>query len=818
LESRLAQVESGRGQVVGIVGEPGLGKSRLLAEFRHRVRGRPCTYLATSCLSYTQGTPYFPLREILWHLWGLTAADPPATLRAKMYRGLAAVELTPEALAPSFLPLVEGPGALELTATPNAQALRDRTIAGLVQLALAGARRRPLVLAVDNLHWSDPSSEEVLTALVERLAGTPLLLLVSYRPGYRLPWVDKSYVAQMSLTPLSPVDSRQVVQATLGPTTVTEALAQALLARAGGNPFFLEEVARAVGDPDAAPWRPSEVPETVQAVVAARLDRLMPATKRLLQVAAVIGKDMPVSLLRAVAEVPEAELVQSLERLQATEFLDEAGGEPDQRYAFRHSLVQEVAYQSLLTPAQQQLHARTAHMLAARCAVTVEPQPERVAHHYTEAGLGEQAIVYWQQAGQRAVRYSAYAEAIRHFTRGLALLTTLPTTAARAQQELEMQLALGPALMATKGQAAPEVEQTYARAWALCAQVGETPLLFPTLRGLCRFYQSRGALPTARELGEQLEQLTQRAAAPTPHLEAHDALGTTLFLLGDYTAARQHLEQGIALTDPAAQRTLVLRHGVAPGVRCLALMAIVLWCLGYPTQAVRRSHEAVTLAQALAHPQSLAYAQHNMAVLYHRRREVPALQAQAETLLSLATAEGFPLFAGHGTLWQGWALAMQGQGEVGLAQMHQGLATVLATGQTSSRPWQLVLVAEAAGHTGQGEAGLRLLAEALTAFEANGRGEALGEAYRLQGVFRLHQPRPDAAQAEACFQQALTMARRQQAKSWELRAALSLSQLWQQQGKRVAAYELLASVYGWFTEGFDTTDLQETKALLETLA
>jgi adenylate cyclase len=278
-----------------------------------------------------------------------------------------------------------------------------------------------------------------------------------------------------------------------------------------------------------------------------------------------------------------------------------------------------------------------------------------------------------------------------------------------------------------------------------------------------------------------------------------------------------HLEQGSVLTDLVAQRTLVLHHSVAPRVRCLVLAALVLWCLGYPTQARQRGHEALTLAHTLAHHQSLAYAQHYAAVLHHRYREVLAVQTQAEALLTLATAQGLPLFVGHGTLWQGWALAMQGQSAAGLAKMHQGRAAVLAMGQELSRPYHLVPLAEAAGHAGQVAEGLCLLAEALTAFEAIGRGDMLTEAYRLQGEFLLRQAIPDAAQAEACFQQALALARRQQAKSWELRAALSLARLWQRQGKRAEAYALLAPIYGWFTEGFDTADLQDAKAVLETL-
>jgi predicted ATPase len=394
----------------------------------------------------------------------------------------------------------------------------------------------------------------------------------------------------------------------------------------------------------------------------------------------------------------------------------------------------------------------------------------------------------------------------------------LPETPVRAQQELALQVALGPALMAIKGFAAREVEQTYARARVLCQQIGDTPQLFPALRGLCRFYQGRGRLPLARELGEHLCRLAQRGAAPTPRLEADDALGTTLFFLGEYADARTHLEQGIALTKPAAQLGLALRHDAVPGVWCLAYVANTLWCLGYPEQAVRRSQEALALAQELAHAYSLAVAQYFAASLYHRRREALAVQVQAESLLTLATEQQFPLYRGFGTCWRGWALAMQGWDQVGLAQMHKGVGAVLTTGQELSRALCQVLLAEAAGHAGQVAEGLQLLADALAAFEASGRGDLLAEAYRLQGEFLLQYAIPDAGQAEACFHQALALARHQQAKSWELRAAMSLSRLWQRQGKRQEAHDLLVPIYTWFTEGFDTADLQEAKALLEELS
>jgi predicted ATPase len=602
---------------------------------------------------------------------------------------------------------------------------------------------------------------------------------------------------------------------------------QQVVATTDGVPLFVEELTKMVLELGLVKEREGRyeltgplpalaIPATLHDSLMARLDRLGPA-KQIAQLGAVVGREFAYEVLHAVSPMEEAVLQQGLARLVGAELLYQRGLPPLARYMFKHALIQEAAYQSLLRSTQRQYHKQIAQVLEERFPESLALHPELVAYHYTEAGCGAQAIPYWQWAGRQARQRSANLEAVRHLTMALTLLATLPETSARLQQELDLQIALGPAFMAAKGLAAPEVEQTYARARALCAQVGETPQLLSTLWGLCRFYMSRGKLTTARELGERLVRLAERAPDTTYRLQAHDALGITLFFLGDYTAARMQLEQGITFTDSAAQHALALHHGVAPGVECLALAASALWCLGYPVQAIRRCQEALALAQALAHPYSLAQAQHYAASLYYRRREVQAVQAWAEALLTLATAQGFPLYVWHGTTWRGWALAMQSEGEVGLTQLRQSLAAIVALKQEVARPTCLVLLAEAAGHMGQVAEGLRLSAEALAVLAANGQGYLLAEAYRLQGALLLRLAAPDAVQAEACFQQALAIARQQQARSWELRTALSLSRLWQQHGQRAAAYELLAPIYDWFTEGFETTDLRETKALLDEL-
>jgi predicted ATPase len=447
-----------------------------------------------------------------------------------------------------------------------------------------------------------------------------------------------------------------------------------------------------------------------------------------------------------------------------------------------------------------------------------------LAHHYTEAGLGEQALGYWQRAGERAIQRSANLEAISHLTKGLEILKTLPDTLERAQQELDLQLMLGPALIATQGYGAPEVQHAYTRARVLGQQSGETPQLFTALRGLHVCSLMRGELETGQELGEQLLRLAQHQQALALLLEAHLALGSTLFFRGELSSARVHLEEGTAFYDSKQHRSLAFRHGQDTGVVCLSYTSWVLWHLGYPDQALQPSHEAQALAQELAHPFSLVFALYFAAWLHQFRRERQRSQERAETLMMLSREQGFALRMAAATILRGWALAAQEQEGEGIAQMRQGLAMYQTTGAKLLRSGYLALVAEAYGHVGQAAEGLTALTEALTAAHQTGERWHEAELYRLKGELLLIQSTGRAGsgavptEVEACFRQALDMARRQQAKSWELRAAVSLSRLWQRQGRRDEARQLLSEIYRWFTEGFDTPDLRRAKALLEELS
>jgi len=620
----------------------------------------------------------------------------------------------------------------------------------------------------------------------------------------------------------------QIVTGMTDGKTFPAAVLQQILTKTDGVPLFVEEFTKAILESGQLQARDGHyeligsfstfaIPATLQDSLMARLDRLVTA-KAVAQYAAVIGRQFAYDLLSTVSQLGEATLQRELGRLVEAEIVYQRGLPPQATYTFKHALIQDAAYESLLKSTRQQYHQRIAHVLEAQFPETMETQPELLAYHYTEAGLPEKAIHYWQHAGQRAIERSAYVEAISHLTVGLEVLTTLPDSSERHQHELAVQITLGQALTVTKGYAAPEVGHTYARARELCQQMGETPQLFPVLRGLWNFYLIRRELRTARELAEQLLTLAQRAQDAALLQQAHSALAGALVHLGAFSATHAHLQQGLALYDPQQHRALAFRLGYDLSVFFLAYMTRPLWLLGYPDQALQRSQEALTLAQGLAHPFSLAYAL-NFAVCVHQfRREGEATQALAEVTIDLAREQGFALWLALGTVLWGWALAEQGQSDAGVIQIREGMAAYRATGAEVDRSYCLALLAEAYGQGKRYDEGLAVLKEALALRGQDASVMWEAEIHRLKGALLLARSTKNQVEAEACFHEALAIARHQQAKSLELRAAMSLARVWQRQGKRAEARELLAEIYGWFTEGFDTADLQEAKALLDALA
>jgi predicted ATPase len=507
-----------------------------------------------------------------------------------------------------------------------------------------------------------------------------------------------------------------------------------------------------------------------------------------------------------------------LGRLVEAELVYQRGLPPQAHYFFKHVLIRDAAYESLLKSTRQHYHQRIALVLEEQFAETAEAQPELVAHHLTEAGLIDQSVAYWYKAGQQASERSAHVEAISHITKGLELLQTLPETRERVQREVDMLIALGASLLAVKGYAAAEVRETYTYARQLCEHLEEPHQRFPVLRGLVYYHSQRAEFQTAQALGEQLLSLAHQVQDAAMLVTAHRALGSTLFNLGAVADAHTHFTQGITLYDPQQHRASTFLYGEDAGVICHSFAAWTLWCLGYPNQGRAQSQQAVTCAQQIAHPFSLGLVLTRAAVYHQLRREVRFTQERAEAAISLATEQGFPLWMAHGAILRGWALAHQGQAQEGIEQIHQGVTAWSSTGAELLRPYFLALLADIHGIIGEPEAGLTVLAEALTLVDTTGERWYEAELYRLKGTLLLQQHTDDQAESENYFHHALVISRNQQAKSFELRTATSLSKLWQQQGKRQEAYDLLAPVYGWFTEGFDTADLKDAKALLDELA
>jgi predicted ATPase len=685
------------------------------------------------------------------------------------------------------------------------------------------------MLAVyEDLHWADPSPLENIGLLVEQVPTAPMLIVLIFRPQFVPPWPNRSHMTPITLNRLERPQVEVMIKQLGGGKALPAEVVQHVVARTDGVPLYVEELTKMLLESDllqeeaghyalAGELSGVAIPATLQDSLMARLDRL-PMVREVAQLGAVLGREFAYEMLKALAAVEESTLQDRLGQLVGAELLYQRGRPPRAKYMFKHALIQDAAYASLLKRTRQQYHQQIAQMLEAEFPETVEAEPELLARHFTEAGLNEQAVGYWLQAGKRATQRSANVEAINHLSKGLEVLMTLPDTLERALQELDLQTTLGPVFMAVKGQSSPDTERAYARARELCQQVGETPQLFPVLHGLWRFYMVRADLQTTRELAEQLFTLAQRVQDSALLLEAHRVLGLTVFWLGEMASARAHLEQGMVLYDPQQHRSHAFVYGQDPGVACRSLAAWPIWVLGYPDQALQNVHEALTLAEELTHPFSLVYALAMAAVVHSFRRETQAAQERAEAQMTLSTEQGFAFWLAWGTILRGWAITMQGEVAEGIAQIREGLVAHQVTGAELNRPYFFSLLAEAYGEVGQPEEGLTVLAEALAIVDKTGERCWDAELHKRKGELLLMQQAQKEGEAEECFQKALDIARRQQAKSFELRAAMSLSRLWQEQGKREEAHKLLEEIYGCFTEGFDTADLKEAKVLLEELA
>jgi predicted ATPase/class 3 adenylate cyclase len=829
LRRRWEQSKAGLGQVVFISGEAGIGKSALVEGLRAQVRAAGMPRIAFRCSPYHSNSALYPVITHIEHLLQFESGDSPATRLAKLEAGLRPYRLPLAEVVPLLAGLLSVPLPEEryATLTLTSQQQKQQTLDTLVAWLEAEAERQPVLVAWEDLHWADPTTLEALGLLVEQAPTMPMLHVLTYRPEFSPPWPPRSHITPLVLNRLErPQVETLITQRAEGKPLPAEVV-QYIVDKTDGVPLYVEELTKMLlaspllwEEADqyvlTGPLHAVAIPDTLQDALMARLDQLNRA-KEVAQLGAVLGREFAYELLQAIAPQDEGTLQAGLAQLVAAELLYQRGRLPRAKYVFKHALIQDAAYASLLKSTRQQIHQQVAQVFEARFPALVEAQPELVAQHYTAADCTEQAVVYWQRAGQHASDRSAYLEAIGHLSTGIELLTTLPDTPERTQHALTLHIALGAALQMTKGQAAPEVEHAYTRARVLCQQVGETPELVPVLFGLWRFYNIQQQFHTARELGETLLRLAQHTHDPALTVLAHYALGWTRLCLGALPTARQHLEKAITHYTPDQRHAPAFRMGQDPGVACGAFVAMALWLLGYPEQALAHLNHALALAHELSHPISLAFARCLAATVYQLRQDASATYEHAEAAVVLSTEQGFTQWVAMGTSLRGWALALQGRGEEGMAQVRQGLAVWRATGAALLVSYFCTVLADVCGHLGHPEDGLQALAEAHTLVEQQEERWWEAEICRLRGLLLLRQLGTSQEEAEAWLQRALDVARRQEAKSLELRAAMSLSRLWQQQGKYKEAHDLLAPVYGWFTEGFDSADLREAKALLDAL-
>lgn len=834
LREARARARAGHGQIVGVVGEPGVGKSRLCHEFK-LLAPRDCLVLETFSVSHGKAYPYLPLIELLRNYCQITAQDDERRRREKLTGKLLTLDRALEDSLPYLFHLL---GAVEpgsALAQMDSQIRQQRTFEAIKRLLVRESLAQPLELIIEDLQWLDSETEAFLGFLGESVPSARILLLVNFRPEYWHDWGRKSYYTQLRLDPLGEAEARDLVRALLGDAPGLARLEQLILQQTEGNPFFIEEVVQDMVEAqvlrgERGHYRLEQVPgklhipATVQGVLAARIDRLQPAEKALLQTLAVVGKTFPWSLLARVVEQPEDKTKSLLARLQAGEFIYEQPAFPEVEYSFKHALTQEVTYGSLLSERRRALHERTAQAIESLFSAQIEEHCSELAYHFSRSGNTSKAVEYLRRAGRQAVQRSADAEAVTHLALALTLLAGLPDGPARAEEELALQITLGPALMVTRGFAAPEVGATYNRALALCQQLGETTQLFTALMGLRTFYTVRAELRTARDLAEQLLGQAEQAQDPALLLQARRALGANLFYLGELVAARARLEQAMALYDPQQHRSHAFVYGLEPGVQGLALLAMDLWMLGYPDQACTRSQEALALAQTPSHPSDSADALIAATEVRLFRGEVQPALDLAQALVALATDYGLPYGLACGTLLSGCALAAGGHVQEGIDLIRKGLGAYRETGAELRRTHFLARLAETCARAGQVEAGLAAVAEALAAVERTGERLHEAELHRLKGELTLLEAvrssgktNDSVREAEACFQKAIAIAGRQEARSPQLRAAVALSRLWQQQGRHDEARSLLREIYGWFTEGFDTADLREARALLADL-
>jgi class 3 adenylate cyclase/predicted ATPase len=823
LVENFERAKAGRGQAVSIVGEAGMGKSRLLYEFRKAMADEEVTFLEGKCLSYSRGVAYHPIIDILKSFFGIEDGESDSEINEKVRRGLTVLGADETSTLPYLLGLLAAKGSGLDKISVSFEARKEGIIGALQHMILKDAERRPVVCAIEDLHWMDRSSAEAVRCLLESIPGARVLMLFTYRPEFVPGWGSKSFHTQVNVNGLSNRESLAMAADFLGSDSLAPSLRELILEKTQGVPFFIEDFVRSLKDMGIIEQTNNTyhlpknvdhlvIPSTIQDVIMARVDLLPPGAEDLLRVGSVIEREFSYDLINAVMGLPEPELAARLAVLKDLEFIYEKGVHPCSTFVFKHALVQEVCYQSLVKRTCQEHHKTIAQVLEERFPEISREQPEILARHFTEAGLVEHSIPYWQKAGEIAIQRSANPEATDHFGKALELVQLLPESPKRNQLELQLQLARGPALMATAGYANTEVEAAYMRARELCHRLGETSPLFPVLRGLWGIYVTRGDLPSARELGRQCLTLAGRSKHPVLLLWSYYMVGTTLAHMGEPAAAIKHLDRALRLYD-AGKRNFP-RSLQDPGVWCLGVKAVALWLLGFRDQALKATRRSITLAHTLSHPFSEACALDVTAMVLQLCHEVREVLDQVEVANALWTDQRVRFWYAWGNILGGWALAADGRTAEGIDQMRRSLDTYRSSGAGLLLPYFLGLLADAYGKAGNAKEGLSQVTQALSVMEKSRENWCEAELLRLKGELLLQASRENFAEAEDCFRRSRSIARRQSARIFELRTTMSLCRLWQQQEKVDKARRELAEIYGSFTEGFEGSDLKEAKALL----
>ncbi len=823
LMRRWQQAKDGDGSVVLISGEPGIGKSRIAATLVERLSAEPHTRLRYFCSPHHQDSALYPSIAQLERAAGFRREDTAEQRLAKLEAVLALgtndlSEAVP--LLADLLSIPSGDRYPPLNLTP--QKRKERTLDALWAQVEGLSARQPVLIAFEDVHWSDPTTRESLDLLIDRVPALRVLVLITFRPEFTLPWIGRPQVTLLSLSRLPPRQRAEMIAQVTGGKPLPKEIADEIVDRTDGVPLFVEELTKAVIESGiltetsdryaiTGPVAPLAIPTTLHASLLARLDRLAP-TREVAQIGAALGRHFSHELISAVAPMPQHQLDDALAQLVSAELIFRRGMPPDAEYTFKHALVQDAAYGTLLRGRRQQLHARIAATLEDQFPEIKATQPELLARHCAEAGLAAKAVGYRLKAGQQALVREAMIEAEAQLRKGLGLVANMPDGAERLQYELDLQIALSIALIATQGYAAPAVAETHGRARELCERLDRPTQLVYLLAGECVGHLHRAELALACQLSKQILDLGEARNDAAVKFQGHLSSAVSWFFRGDFVAARAHAEQALALYDPAH----AVLGPVDPQIRTLTYSFRLLMYLGYLDQARLRRHETLAQARQRTHAHTLASVL-GIALLCdaHIRSDLAILLQRAEELAALCAEHAFPYWAAIAFCIRGWCLSASGRVEEGLELLTEALANIRATGAVTSVPFFLTMLAGALGNAGRPTEGLKQLNEAVRQIEATNERWSEFDVHRVRGELLIAVG--DAVVAEKSLYQAIGVARRHSAKLFELRAAASLARLWRDQDKRTEARDLLAPIYNWFTEGFDTPVLKDAKALLDEL-